>query len=198
MAYSYAVEQAIRAASILHKDHIRKGSVPYAFVTHPFAVAMIVSDYANDENTIVAALLHDALEDTDYTEKELEEDFGGAVKDIVLSITQPPLISSDRKGVAEQKKQFLKQLKNASQSALIILSAEKIHNMRSVIEDYYENHSEFMADFGSSLADRLMFYQELSNTLNRSLKNDILAEFNNVFTEYKHFLNDVERKRNEI
>ena len=73
MSYSYAIEQAIRAASVLHKDQIRKGSVPYPYVTHLFAVAMIVSDYTSDEDTIVAALLHDTLEDTDYTEEELED-----------------------------------------------------------------------------------------------------------------------------
>lgn len=197
MKYSYAIEQAIRAASVLHKDQVRKGGVPYPYITHLFAVAMIVSDYTADENTIVAALLHDTLEDSDYTEKELEDDFGGHVMEIVRSITEPPLKSNDRQGVGEQKKQYLKQLKHASESALIVVAADKIHNMRSVVEEYFDNHSGFLADFGSSLDDRLRMYQEISNTLNRSLKNAILAEFNSVFTEYKHFIHDVEKKRNE-
>jgi (p)ppGpp synthase/HD superfamily hydrolase len=198
MAYSYAVEQAIRAGSILHKDQIRKGSVPYAYVTHLFAVAMIVSDYTDDEDTIVSALLHDTLEDTDYTEKELEDDFGGSVKDIVVSITEPFKDETDNnKTKAEQKKLFLKQLKNANEKALIVLAADKIHNMRSIIEEFYNDHSTFLAEFGTAIEDRIMFYQELSNVLNRKLKNDILAEFNNVFTEYKNFLHDVEKKRNE-
>jgi (p)ppGpp synthase/HD superfamily hydrolase len=158
---------------------------------------MIVSDYTADENTIVAALLHDTLEDSDYTEKELEDDFGGHVMEIVRSITEPPLKSNDRQGVGEQKKQYLKQLKHASESALIVVAADKIHNMRSVVEEYFDNHSGFLADFGSSLDDRLRMYQEISNTLNRILKNAILAEFNSVFTEYKHFIHDVEKKRNE-
>lgn len=55
--YSFAIEQAIRAASVLHKDQVRKGQVPYPYITHLFAVSMIVSDYTEDENTIVAALL---------------------------------------------------------------------------------------------------------------------------------------------
>jgi len=197
MAYSYAIEQAIRAASVLHKDQVRKGSVPYAYTTHLFAVAMMVSDYTGDEDTIISALLHDTLEDTDYTEKELEDDFGGGVRDIVVSITEPPPMSTDKKAIIEQKKQYLKQIKSAPEKALIVLAADKIHNMRSVVEEYYDNHSAFLADFGTSLDDRLMFYQEISNTLNRNLKNAILAEFNSVFTEYKHFLHDVEKKRSE-
>ncbi len=197
MSYSYAVEQAIRAASILHKDQVRKGSVPYTYLTHLFAVALIVTDYTDDEDTLVAALLHDTLEDTDYTEKELEDDFGGGVRDIVVSITEPTRTTSDRKDVGEQKKQYLKNIKFASEKALIVLAADKIHNMRSIVEEYFDNHSNFLADFGTFPEDRLLVYQEISNTLNRNLKNAILAEFNSVFAEYKKFLHDVQKTRTE-
>jgi (p)ppGpp synthase/HD superfamily hydrolase len=197
MAYSYAIEQAIRAASVLHKDQVRKGSVPYPYVTHLFAVATIVSDYTDDEDTIVAALLHDTLEDTDYTEKELEDDFGGQVKEIVTALTEPKIEDRDRKSVDAQKKQYLKQIKSASERALIVVAADKIHNMRSIVEEYYDDHSSFLSHFGPHIEDRLLNYQEISNTLNRGLKNNILAEFNSVFTEYKNFLHDVEKKRNE-
>jgi len=197
MAYSYAIEQAIRAASVLHKDQVRKGQVPYPYMTHLFAVAMIVSDYTDDENTIVAALLHDTLEDTDYTEKELEDDFGGPVRDIVMSITEPPTDDTTRAKITEQKKQYLKQLKDASERALVVVAADKIHNMRSIVEEYYDNHSGFVAEFGTSFEDRVLLYQEISNTLNRKLKNAILSEFNSVFTEYKNFIHNVEKERNE-
>ena len=104
MAYSYAIEQAIRAASVLHKDQVRKGQVPYPYMTHLYAVALIVSDYTDDDDTIVAALLHDTLEDTDYEEKELEDDFGGGVRDIVVSLTEPKRKSNERTEVELQKK----------------------------------------------------------------------------------------------
>lgn len=197
MAYSYAIEQAIRAASVLHKDQVRKGSVPYPYITHLFAVATIVSDYTNDEDTIVAALLHDTLEDTDYTEQELEDDFGGAVKDIVLALTEPQPIPGESRDFTYQKKQYVKQLKDASERALVVAAADKIHNMRAIVEEYIDDHSGFLAYFGPNLADRMMMYQEISNVLNRRLRNTILAEFNSVFTEYKNFLHDVEKKRNE-
>ena len=75
--YSYRVEQAIRAAAILHKNQLRKGSAPLPYITHLVAVAMIAGDYTDNEDVIVGALLHDTLEDTDYTSTELQEDFGG-------------------------------------------------------------------------------------------------------------------------
>lgn len=197
MAYSYAIEQAIRAAAVLHKGQVRKGQIPYPYITHLFAVAMLVADYTNDENIIVASLLHDTLEDTDYTAEELESDFGGEVKEYVCTLTEPIPSSTERHDVEDGKKLYIKQLRDASEGALLILAADKIHNMRSVVEEYYENHTAFLADFGSSLDERLRLYQEISNILNRSLKNAILAEFNSVFTEYKHFIHDVETKRNE-
>lgn len=193
MSYSYRIEQAICAAAVLHKDQVRKGSIPLPYVTHLFAVALIVSDYTDEEDTIIAALLHDTLEDTDYTPQELQDDFGGTVKEMVLSVTQPALEGNDKSAWKEIKKQYLKQLKSASQGALMVAAADKIHNMRSAVEEYYEKHSEFMADFGGSLNDRLLMYQEISNIFNRNLKNDILAEFNHVFNEYKQFIQNVQK-----
>jgi (p)ppGpp synthase/HD superfamily hydrolase len=195
MAYSYAIEQALRAASVLHKDQVRKGSVPYPYMTHLFAVAMIVSDYTTDEDTIVASLLHDTLEDTDYTPEELEDDFGGTVKELVLAVTEPPREDPGRDGYETQKKQYIKQLKEAPERALIIATADKIHNMRSAVEEYFDNHSGFIAEFGTNMNERLIMYQEFSNIVNRRLKNAILAEFNSVFTEYKNFIQNVEKKR---
>jgi (p)ppGpp synthase/HD superfamily hydrolase len=197
MAYSYAVEQAIRAASVLHKDQVKMGQVPYPYVTHLFAVAMIVADYTDDENTIVASLLHDTLEDTDYTEKELEDDFGGIVRDLVVAITEPRLESADRTARANHQKEFLKKLKEAPERALVILAAEKMHHMRTIVEEFYDDHSAFIAEFGTDIEEKMLFYQEVSNTLNRKLKNAILSEFNTIFTEYKNFIHDVEKKRNE-
>ena len=193
--YTYRIEQAIRASAILHRDQLRKGSAPMPYVTHTFAVMVIVSDYTDDEDTLIAALLHDTLEDSDYTEAELQEDFGGVVKDIVLSLTQPKRTKSEKNTWKEQKVAYIKQLKDAGVPALIVCAADKIHNMRAVVEEYYEDHSRFVADFGSQLDDRMTIYQNISNILNRRLKNDIIHEFNHVFTEYKNFLTEVQNSR---
>jgi (p)ppGpp synthase/HD superfamily hydrolase len=195
MNYSFRIEQALRAASILHKNQVRKGSTPLPYVTHPFAVAMIASDYTDKEDIIVAALLHDTLEDTDYTEAELEEDFGGTVLDLVRAVTEPGEEETEVRSWFSSRRQTLVRLKNGPKDALIIAAADKIHNMRCAVDEYYEKHTEFLADFGGSLDERLITYQEFSNFLNRSLDNSILSEFNHVFDEYKKFLEAVERTR---
>lgn len=194
MRYTYAIEQALRAISILHDGQVRKGPVPYPYITHLFAVAMIVSDYTDDENTIVAALLHDTLSDTDYTSTELESDFGGTVREIVESITEPSYVNLSAKEIVETQKEYLKKLKIAKEEALIVLAAKRIHMMRTIVEEYMEDMTAFVADYGTHHDRQLFFYQEIGNALNRKLKSGILAEFNDVFTEYKHFIHEVKNK----
>lgn len=193
--YSYRIEQALKAATILHKDQIRKGTAPIPYVSHLFAVALIASDYSDDEDVLITALLHDTLEDTDYTAQELQDDFGGKVREMVESLSEPKTHNGTAYTWKERKAQYAKQLRNASEGALIVASADKIHNMRSIVEEYFDDHVRFMADFRGNLDDRLTTYQDISNAINRNLKNDIIQEFNHVFEEYKHFILDVKHTK---
>jgi len=193
--YSYRIEQAIRAAAILHKTQLRKGSVPLPYITHLMAVTMIVSDYTDDEDTIVGALLHDTLEDTDYSPDELQEDFGGAVREIVEQVSEPQEKNNEKRAWVERKKQYAKKLKSASHNALLISAADKIHNMRTIVEEYCEDHTRFMQEFKGTLDERLLMYQDISNVLNSRLKNDIIHEFNHVYAEYKNFILDVKKTK---
>mgnify|MGYP000294795129 CR=1 FL=1 len=193
--YSYRIEQAIRAAAVLHQDQKRKGQMPLPYVTHLYAVALLVSDYTDDESTVIAALLHDTLEDTDYTSTELEQDFGRKVREIVEAVSEPQEDDDgNRPSWEERKKAYAKKLKTAPEEALLVAAADKIHNMRSTVEQYYDNHAGFIKDFGGALDDRAMMYQDISNVLNSRLKNDIIGEFNHVYTEYKNFVLGVKSK----
>ncbi len=193
MMYSYRVEQAIRAATILHKDQVRKGSAPLPYVSHLIATAFIALDYTQDEDTIIAALLHDSLEDTDYTAEELQDDFGGVVRDIVETVSEPQGTLDDPIPWIERKEIYIKQLKGGNEAALIVAAADKIHNLRSIVEDYYDDHRRFIADFGGSMEKRIEVYQKMSNVLNQRLKNPIIAEFNHVFEEYKKYVYAVKK-----
>ena len=195
MIYSYRIEQAIRAAAVLHADHARKGKTPYPYITHLYTVALIVADYSDEEDTIIAALLHDTLEDTDYSPEELENDFGGNVRPLVEGVSERIQTEEiEVKSWKERKRVYIERLKEASEGSLIISAADKIHNMRSIIEDYMDDHEGFMRDFKGALTDRAMVYQGISNVLNRRLNSVIVGEFNHVFEEYKKFIADVERK----
>ncbi len=199
MAYSYKVEQAIRAAAVLHKDQLRKGDMPFPYVTHVISVALIVSDYTEQEDIIAAALLHDTLEDTDYTAEELQEDFGGAVRDMVEALSEPQSESSGSKVPwKKQKSVYAEQLSKAPDGSLMIAAADKIHNMRAIVEDYFDDHAKFVANFGGKLDERIEAYQAIADVLNERLENAILEEFNKVFEEYKNFILDVKKTREEF
>ena len=195
--YSYRVEQALRAATILHKDQVRKGSIPIPYVSHVFAVTTIAGDYTDNEDILIACLLHDTLEDTDYTADELREDFGGRVYELVEAVSEPQDEAFQKLPWKEQKQHYVKKLKQATPDALLVAAADKIHNMRAIVEEYYDDHARFLADFKGSLEDRVFMYQNISNVINRSLKNDIIHEFNHVFEEYKNFVSDVKKTKEE-
>jgi (p)ppGpp synthase/HD superfamily hydrolase len=197
MLYSYRIEQAIRAATILHKDQVRKGSAPLPYVSHLVATAFLVADYYPEEDAIIAALLHDTLEDTDYTPRELEDDFGGVVREIVETVSEPQTTEVRPYTWIERKEIYIKQLKAGSEVACIVAAADKIHNLRSIVEDYYEDHRRFIADFGGSLEKRVEVYQKISNVLNQKVQNPILSEFNHVFEEYKNFVYAVKKASEE-
>ena len=193
--YSYRIEQAIRAAAVLHRQQLRKGSMPFPYVTHVVATAFLVLDYTDDEDIVVAALLHDTLEDTDYTIEELQEDFGGTVRDIVETVTEPKTTPEHPVSWKTRKQQYAKQLKRGPEGALVVAAADKIHNFRSIVEDYYDDHERFVRDFGKRMSDRLEAYQEIAQIINERLHNPIVTEFNNVFNEYQQFVSDVHKSQ---
>jgi (p)ppGpp synthase/HD superfamily hydrolase len=191
--YTYKVEQAIKAASLLHQDQIRKGSVPLPYITHLIAVMLIVRDYTDDDDTLSAALLHDTLEDTDYTIQELRDDFGDDVSTLVQTLTEPRYENNDKLAWLERKKIYAKQLRKGPKEAVIIAAADKIHNFRSIVEEYYTEHDAFLKDFGPHLDTRLEAYQTIANAINSRQADGIVHEFNHTFNEYKNFIFDVQR-----
>jgi (p)ppGpp synthase/HD superfamily hydrolase len=191
--YSYRVEQAIRAAAVLHKDQTRRGSMPFPFVTHAVATAFTLLDYTDDEDVIIAAFLHDTLEDTDYTAEELREDFGARVCDIVETLTEPKASRDEPLSWRERKLVYLKQLKRGSAEAVLVAAADKIHNFRTIVEDYSDSYQRFYQDFGKNFSDRLEIYQQFADIVNARTDNPIVTEFNHVFESYRSFLLDAQK-----
>ncbi len=186
--YSYRIELAIRAAAVLHRDQNRKGGRPLPYITHLYSVATILADYTSDEDVIIAALLHDTLEDTDYTSTELEEDFGKRVRELVEVLTEPKKTGERTLSWRERKETYAKQLKNGPKEAVLIAAVDKIHNFRTSVDEYYDNHTAFLQDYGKNLDERIEVYQMIANIINKRLDGPILTEFNHVFDEYKNFI----------
>ena len=196
--YTYKVEQAIKAAALLHQDQQRKGSVPLPYITHLIAVLLILRDYTEKEDTLVAALLHDTLEDTDYTKDELVEDFGETVASLVVTLTEPMFDGDNKLPWLETKKRYAKQLRRGPKEAVMIAAADKAHNFRTTVEEYYDDHDGFLKDFGPHLDNRLEAYQSIANAINSRLTDGIVHEFNHTYQEYKNFIFDVQKNLTKI
>jgi len=124
--------KAIDFAAQKHSKQRRKNQEASPYINHPIEVAAYLSDIGeiDDEDVIVAALLHDTIEDTETSEMEIVSLFGNRVANLVLECT-------DDKSLEKQERKRL-QIVNApkkSPEAKMIKIADKICNLRSVISD---------------------------------------------------------------
>ncbi len=115
-----------------HSDHRRKNSAKTPYINHPIAVAEHLSSVGEvtDEEVIIAALLHDTIEDTDTTAGEIEQAFGKRVLGLVLEC-------SDDKSLEKMERKRL-QVVNASgksPEAKMIKIADTTHNLRTILSD---------------------------------------------------------------
>ncbi|GEM_PF-214165 len=125
------VKRAFTFARHRHKGQLRKGdSLP--FITHPLAVARLLAKARLPEEVVAAGLLHDVLEDTDATVREVKSRFGPRVAGLVQEVTEPAKVFAWE----ERKAAYLKHLKAASPGAMAISCADKLHNTNSLLAAY--------------------------------------------------------------
>ncbi|MBP3087715.1 bifunctional (p)ppGpp synthetase/guanosine-3',5'-bis(diphosphate) 3'-pyrophosphohydrolase [Corynebacterium sp. sy017] len=126
----YAIlERAYSTAERLHEGVFRKSGDPY--ITHPLAVATIAAEIGMDTTTLVAALLHDTVEDTDYFLEDLTRDFGEEVARLVDGVTKLDKVAL---GAAAEAETIRKMIVAMSQDprVLVIKVADRLHNMRTM------------------------------------------------------------------
>jgi len=122
---------AYNLAAEAHKNDFRRSGAPY--IEHPVMVAKILSDLKVDDTTIVAALLHDVVEDTAISSLEIEEQFGKSVADIVEGVTKITAIkfeSLEQKQAENYRKLVISMIKDLR--VIIIKFADRLHNMRTI------------------------------------------------------------------
>jgi GTP pyrophosphokinase len=125
------VERAFDFSESAHRGQFRKSGEPY--ITHPLAVASILSQWRIDAQGLAAALLHDVMEDTSVTKTELETTFGKPVADMVDGVSKLDQIAFDTREEA-QAESFRKMLLAMARDVRVILIklADRLHNMRTL------------------------------------------------------------------
>ncbi|KGM19459.1 RelA/SpoT family protein [Corynebacterium auriscanis] len=124
-----ALGRAYEVAERLHRGVTRKSGEPY--ITHPLAVATIAAEIGMDTTTLVAALLHDTVEDTDYTLDELTADFGAEVARLVDGVTKLDKMVLGSAAEAETIRKMIVAIANDPR-VLVIKVADRLHNMRTM------------------------------------------------------------------
>jgi GTP diphosphokinase / guanosine-3',5'-bis(diphosphate) 3'-diphosphatase len=123
------LQRAFDVAEEKHRGQRRRSGDPY--ITHPLATASILAELGMDTTTLVAALLHDTIEDTDYSLARLEADFGEVVAHLVDGVTKLDKVKLGAAAEAETiRKMVLAMAKDPR--VLVIKLADRLHNMRTM------------------------------------------------------------------
>ncbi|MBQ9973299.1 MAG: bifunctional (p)ppGpp synthetase/guanosine-3',5'-bis(diphosphate) 3'-pyrophosphohydrolase [Firmicutes bacterium] len=125
------IGRAYDLAGKMHQGQLRKSGEPY--LIHPIAVAKILAELGMDEETICAGLLHDVVEDTEYTNEDLRADFGDEIELLVDGVTKLGSFkyeSKEERQAENLRKMFLAMSKDIR--VLVIKLADRLHNLRTI------------------------------------------------------------------
>ena len=159
---SERIDKAIEVAKQAHEGQLRKTGEPY--IVHPLAVKKILEEWGMDEDTVIAGILHDTVEDTDLTLDDIRNDFGESVAFLVDGVTK---LSTARDGMRDidtylpaTKDNFLRLMIALGDDirVLIIKLADRLHNLRTLSAlppDKQKKIAKESLEVFAPLADRL-------------------------------------------
>lgn len=167
LTWSPTIDRALAVAALCHAGQTRKdGPTPY--IAHPVAVAMIVSDFTEDQDVMAAALLHDVLEDVPpsvYSAGDMVAEFGERVTEMVRGVSEAKTAGEETPPWRVRKEGYLAQLADDSPECLLISAADKIHNLRSMVATHDERGAEMWGLFNAGPEELLWFYSSIADTI---------------------------------
>ena len=183
------INLALKIAAKAHQGQNRKGTdIPY--ISHSVAVGMIISQYTNKEAAIVAGILHDILEDVDpaiYSEIDMRRDFGDEITDIVKDVSEPKTAGQPKLPWKDRKQSYLKRLSNSYYiEAYLVATADKIHNLIDILNDYHQFGDEIWQRFNASKWDILWYYRAVFDLIkNEPIPKDLKCQLEDLIRRLK-------------
>lgn len=147
---------AVGFAAIKHRDQRRKDALASPYINHPIALANVLANEAgvDDERVLIAAILHDTVEDTETTEQELIREFGQEIAAIVMEVTDDKALAK-----AERKRLQVEHAATISRRAKLVKLADKICNLRDIASspptDWSEVRKQEYFDWAKSVVNGL-------------------------------------------
>ena len=194
MIFTPRLQEAINLCARLHRDQIRKDFEQTPVITHPFSVMIILSEITNDEDILIAGLMHDTLEDVPkYSYERLVEDTNERVAEIVKGVTEelnPNLLPEEQFPWLRRKENYLNNLKTASIESVIVSVADKTHNIQSMLLGARTHDNTQFEKFKGSIRNTLWFFDEIENIANDRLGKDhiLVTKMSQSLHELKEIL----------
>jgi (p)ppGpp synthase/HD superfamily hydrolase len=191
---------AVDYARILHIEQRKGTRIPY--MAHLLGVAALVMgeaghvDFAVTEDMIIAALLHDAVEDHGGKPRlqDIEHNFGKNVARMVEGLSDTLSADSGHKEPwEERKKKYLETLRREPADVQLISAADKLYHARSILEDYRKVKEEVWKRFKRGRREQLWYFDELLEVFGKSGTNRIVEELERVVTELRRISAHEER-----
>ena len=179
--------EALTYATQLHSRQTRKGSgVPY--IAHLLGVASIALEYGANEDEAIAALLHDAIEDQGgaATREEIRRRFGDTVTEIVDGCTDAETIP--KPPWQQRKEAYIAHIPTASRSVLLVSCADKLHNARSVLNDYRQLGDAVWERFKGGKEGTIWYYQALVEAFRKTGTTPLIEELERVVSELEQLV----------
>lgn len=148
---TYRLETAISFAMRAHSGQTRKGEdIPY--IVHPLAVSLLLAEHGFDEDIVIGGILHDVIEDTDARIDDIAELFGDSVTQLVRSVSHDDTLSW-----MEKKQRYIELVRQGSEGAKAISTADKIANAESLLQSYASVGPALWGRFNSGREKKLWF-----------------------------------------
>ena len=179
MTLTHRFEDALVLAHQLHVKQKRKGtSIPY--VGHLLAVASLVIENGGTEDEAIAALLHDAIEDAggDRIRRVIREQFGENVLAIVEGCTDTD--ETPRPPWRKRKEDYISHVRHATPSVRLVSMADKVHNARSILQDYRTYGDDVWRRFNGGKDGSLWYYRSLVEAFREAGTSPLLKELDRV------------------
>ncbi|TFH22918.1 MAG: bifunctional (p)ppGpp synthetase/guanosine-3',5'-bis(diphosphate) 3'-pyrophosphohydrolase [Myxococcales bacterium] len=161
MVLTEKVERALIFAARKHEGQTRKGSdTPY--ITHPVAVAAMVHAAGGSEDAVVAALLHDTVEDCGGLPvlEEIRTTFGETVAAIVDALTDS--YDQDREKWQVRKERYIARMTTAAGEILLVAACDKLHNLRVILADHATVGGRIWERFRGGKEGSIWYYRSLA------------------------------------
>ena len=179
--YSARFDDAAALAIDAFRHIVRKATgVPY--ITHLMQVCVTVGEFGGDEDQMIAALLHDYLEDIEGSSMELlEARFGEKVAQMVLELSDT--VVRPKPPWRERKEKYLVSLRKKDEGIRLISAADKLHNCKSILRDHKTIGDEIFLRFAGKKEGTLWYYGAVVEALSEGWESPLLDELKIAVSE---------------